>query len=134
MDQRTAVVIEDDGDIQDLIGAILRQSGFEVHAVDNGVDGVAAVRTHRPVLITLDLSLPDIDGFDVARRIRQFSDCSILMLTARVEERDVLTGLDSGADGYLTKPFRPRELRARVAELLQSRPPREFPTSASDVR
>lgn len=116
---RVAVVIEDDQDIRELIVMVLGQSGFEVHAVSNGADGVEAVRRHQPVIITLDLGLPDIDGFEVARRIRLFSDSYIIMLTARAEELDTLLGLESGADDYLTKPFRPRELRARVSAMLR---------------
>jgi len=113
------VVIEDDQDIRELINVVLNQSGFDVHAVDSGVDGVEAVRRHNPAVVTLDLGLPDIDGFEVARRIRLFSDCYIIMLTARDDELDTLLGLETGADDYLTKPFRPRELRARVGAMLR---------------
>jgi len=116
---RVVVVIEDDQDIRDLIKAVLNQSGFEVHASSTGAAGVEAVREHRPTLVTLDLGLPDIDGFEVARRIRLLSDCYIIMLTARAEELDTLLGLEAGADDYLTKPFRPRELRARVGAMLR---------------
>jgi two-component system, OmpR family, response regulator len=116
---RVAVIIEDDSDIRELIEVVLRQSGFEVHACNTGVEGVAAVESRRPDIVTLDLGLPDIDGFEVARRIRLFSDSYIIMLTARAEELDTLLGLESGADDYLTKPFRPRELRARVAAMLR---------------
>ncbi|MDJ0356105.1 response regulator transcription factor [Paenarthrobacter sp. PH39-S1] len=116
---RIAVVIEDDSDIRDLIEMILAQSGFEVHSVRDGAAGVTAVRRHKPSIVTLDLGLPDIDGFEVARRIRLFSDSYIIMLTARADELDTLLGLESGADDYLTKPFRPRELRARVSAMLR---------------
>ena len=116
---RVAVVIEDDQDIRELIKMVLGQSGFEVHTVANGTDGVEAVRRYQPVMVTLDLGLPDIDGFEVARRIRLFSDSYIIMLTARAEELDTLLGLESGADDYLTKPFRPRELRARVGAMMR---------------
>jgi DNA-binding response OmpR family regulator len=81
-----------------------------------------------PDVITLDLGLPDIDGFEVSRQIREFSDAYIVMLTARTEELDTLIGLESGADDYLTKPFRPRELRARVAAMM--RRPRSVPDPA----
>ncbi len=116
---RVAVVIEDDQDIRELIEMVLGQSGFVVHTVANGTDGVEAVRRYQPVMVTLDLGLPDIDGFEVARRIRLFSDSYIIMLTARAEELDTLLGLESGADDYLTKPFRPRELRARVGAMMR---------------
>ncbi|MCU1574155.1 MAG: DNA-binding response regulator [Micrococcaceae bacterium] len=116
---RVAVIIEDDRDIRELIEVVLRQSGFEVHTCSTGVEGVAAVQSKQPDIVTLDLGLPDIDGFEVARRIRLFSDSYIVMLTARAEELDTLLGLEAGADDYLTKPFRPRELRARVAAMLR---------------
>jgi two-component system OmpR family response regulator len=121
---RVAVIIEDDRDIRELIEVVLRQSGFEVHTCSTGLEGVAAVQSEQPDIVTLDLGLPDIDGFEVARRIRLFSDSYIVMLTARAEELDTLLGLESGADDYLTKPFRPRELRARVAAMLR-RPRRQ---------
>jgi DNA-binding response OmpR family regulator len=116
---RVAVIVEDDRDIRDLIEAVLVQSGFEVHAATTGEEGVEAVEKHGPSIVTLDLGLPDMDGFEVARRIRLFSDSYIIMLTARAEELDTLLGLESGADDYITKPFRPRELRARVAAMLR---------------
>src|SRR3954453_14045355 len=118
-DQRVAVVVEDDADIRDLVSVVLGSPGFDVHTAATGTAGIEAVREHRPAIITLDLSLPDIDGFEVARQVRQFSDAYIIMLTARAEELDTLLGLESGADDYLTKPFRPRELRARVTAMLR---------------
>ncbi|MBG0738348.1 response regulator [Paeniglutamicibacter antarcticus] len=131
---RVAVIIEDDQDIRELIEVVLNQSGFEVHSVDRGAAGVKAVREYSPTIVTLDLGLPDIDGFEVARQIRLFSDSYIIMLTARAEELDTLMGLESGADDYLTKPFRPRELRARVSAMLR-RPRRGHePTSAAGTR
>lgn len=120
--RRTAVIIEDDADIRNLLEAILTQAGFTCHAVGTGSDGVEAVRTHDPILTTLDISLPGIDGFEAARRIRAFSSTYIIMLSARMEEIDTLMGLDAGADDYLTKPFRPRELRARVEAMLRRYP------------
>lgn len=119
---RTAVVIEDDADIRNLLDAILSQAGFTCFTVGSGNEGVEAVRQHQPILTTLDISLPGIDGFEVARRIRAFSSTYIIMLSARMEEIDTLMGLDAGADDYLTKPFRPRELRARVEAMLRRYP------------
>jgi DNA-binding response OmpR family regulator len=116
---RVAVVIEDDADIRNLLQAILEQAGFTCHASDNGATGVEAIRVHQPILTTLDISLPGIDGFEVARQIRRFSSTYIIMLSARDEEIDTLMGLDAGADDYLTKPFRPRELRARIEAMLR---------------
>ncbi|WP_104104473.1 response regulator transcription factor [Arthrobacter sp. 08Y14] len=117
--QRVAVIIEDDKDIRDLLNAVLQQSGFKVFTAPNGTEGVEAVRAHNPTVVTLDLGLPDIDGFEVIRQLRLFSDAYIVMLTARAEELDTLMGLEAGADDYITKPFRPRELRARISAMLR---------------
>ena len=116
---RVGLVIEDDQDICELVEAVLTQAGFEVHVAATGSAGLGAARDLEPDVITLDLGLPDIDGFEVARRIRETSDAYIIMLTARTEEIDTLLGLKSGADDYLTKPFRPRELRARVEAMMR---------------
>lgn len=122
MDQRrVAVVVEDDDDIRGLLEAVLQSSGFDVHPASTGVEGVALAQGASPDLVTLDLGLPDIDGFEVARRIRHFSDAHIIMLTARSDEIDTVMGLETGADDYLTKPFSPRELRARVDAVMRRR-------------
>ena len=113
------VVIEDDDGIRELIAAVLSQLGLEVIAVSNGVDGVAEVEARHPVLVTVDVSMPGIDGFETAKRIRAISSAYIMMLTARDEEIDALQGLGSGADVYVLKPFRPRELRARAEAMLR---------------
>ena len=119
MNQGTVVVIEDDADLRNLVVAVLQQSGFEVSVATTGLEGVALVREQNPVIVTLDIGLPDIDGHEVLRRIRQASDCYVIMLTGRDDEADTLTALQAGADDYVTKPFRPRELRARVAAMLR---------------
>jgi DNA-binding response OmpR family regulator len=116
---RVAVVIEDDADIRNLLEAILGQAGFTCYAAGSGLDGIEAIQRYQPILTTLDISLPGIDGFEVARQIRSFSSTYIIMLSARDEEIDTLMGLDAGADDYLTKPFRPRELRARIEAMLR---------------
>ncbi len=121
---RNAVVIEDDADVRNLLMAILHEAGFTCTAAATGIEGINAVREHQPILTTLDVSLPGIDGFEVARRIRAFSPTYIIMLSARDEEIDTLMGLDAGADDYLTKPFRPRELRARIEAMLRRQTPR----------
>ncbi len=118
-EQRIAVVIEDDADIRNLLRTILVQSGFSPILTSNGEDGIEAVRVHEPLLTTLDVQMPGMDGFAVAKRLREFSSTYIIMLTGQTEEIDVIQGLDSGADDYLVKPFRPRELRARVDSLLR---------------
>jgi len=118
-ERRVAVVIEDEVDIRHLLEEVLQQAGFQVIATGNGPDGIEAVRAHGPVVVTLDVNMPGMDGFEVARRIRAFSDTYIVMLTALQEEIDTLEGLRAGADDYLTKPFRPRELRARIEAMLR---------------
>ncbi|HLL63644.1 MAG TPA: response regulator transcription factor [Propionibacteriaceae bacterium] len=116
---RVAVVIEDDADIRNLLEAILGQAGFTCYTAGTGPEGLDVIRQYEPILTTLDISLPGIDGFEVARQIRSFSSTYIIMLSARDEEIDTLMGLDAGADDYLTKPFRPRELRARIEAMLR---------------
>jgi len=113
------VIIEDDADIRHLLEAVLTQAGFDAIATSNGLDGVRAVRAYDPIVTTLDVSMPGMDGFETAKRIRAFSATYLVMLTARDEEIDTLQGLEAGADDYLTKPFRPRELRARIDAMLR---------------
>lgn len=117
--RRSAVIVEDDDAIRELVGVILEQIGLDVIGVSNGIDGVEAVREHEPVIVTLDINMPGIDGFETAKRIRAISSTYIVMLTARDEEIDALQGLGSGADDYVLKPFRPRELRARIEAMLR---------------
>jgi len=119
--ERMAVIIEDDPDIRGLLVEVLELAGFETHTAGNGLDGVEQVRRYRPVLTTLDVSMPGIDGFEAAKRIRAFSGTYLIMLTARGDEIDTLMGLESGADDYMVKPFRPRELRARVDAMRRRR-------------
>lgn len=119
IDLGVAVVIEDDADVRNLLDAVLQQAGFEVHSAATGRDGVDIARQRRASVITLDVGLPDIDGFEVLRRIRQFSDAYVVMLTGRNEELDTITALQGGADDYIVKPFRPRELRARISAMMR---------------
>lgn len=120
---KLAVIVEDDADVRHLLKTVLTQSGFETIMTSNGEDGIDAVRTYNPILTTLDVSMPGMDGFAAAKRIREFSSTYIVMLTALSDEIDIVQGLDSGADDYLLKPFRPRELRARIETMM--RRPRE---------
>ncbi|MBG6224908.1 DNA-binding response OmpR family regulator [Arthrobacter sp. CAN_A2] len=113
---RTAVVIEDDDDVRDLLHTVLTGSGFRVHTAPAGLAGVEMVRRIRPDVVTLDVGLPDIDGFEVAGRIRRFSTTFIVMLTARADPSDEKRGYDAGADRYLRKPFRPADLRRHIQE------------------
>jgi len=114
-----AVIIEDDAGVRSLLEEVFLAAGFEVHLAGSGPEGLAAITAHRPIITTLDINLPGIDGFEVARRIRRISDTFVIMLSALAEESDVVLGLTSGADEYLVKPFRPRELRARIEALLR---------------
>ncbi|QEW02936.1 response regulator transcription factor [Microbacterium lushaniae] len=116
---RVAVVIEDDADIRSLISTVLTGSGFDVHTASAGLDGIELVRELSPAVTTLDVSMPGIDGYETARRIRAFSDTRILMVTARADDGDMRRGREAGADDYIAKPFRPRDLRARIEELLR---------------
>ena len=118
-DLGVAVVVEDDADVRNLVEAVLSQAGFEVHSAADGREGVDVIRRLEADVVTLDVGLPDIDGFEVLRRVRQFSDAYVVMLTARTDELDTLTALHTGADDFMTKPFRPRELRARVAAMMR---------------
>jgi two-component system OmpR family response regulator len=118
-DLGVAVVIEDDDDVRGLLDAVLGQAGFEVHSAATGSDGVELAKQRQANVITLDVGLPDIDGFEVLRRIRQFSDAYVVMLSGRDEELDTITALQGGADDYLLKPFRPRELRARISAMMR---------------
>jgi DNA-binding response OmpR family regulator len=116
---RVALVIEDDGDIRQLLEVVLRQGGFAVHSAGTAAEGVRLAEEVAPDVITLDVGLPDFDGFEAARRIRLVSDAYIVMLTAQGEEVDTLLGLEAGADDYVVKPFRPRELRARISAMMR---------------
>ncbi|UTT68520.1 response regulator transcription factor [Arthrobacter sp. DNA4] len=118
-DLGVAVVIEDDADVRNLLEGVLTQAGFEVHTAVDGRAGVEVVRSKQANVVTLDIGLPDIDGFEVLRRIRNFSNAYVVMLTGRTEEPDLLSALNTGADDYIAKPFRPRELRARVAAMMR---------------
>jgi len=115
----TILVVDDEPNIVELAKLYLSQEGYTVEAVYNGEDALATLNTAKPALVILDLMLPDIDGFEVCRRIRKKSDIPILMLTARKEDVDKVVGLELGADDYLTKPFNPRELVARVKAVLR---------------
>jgi DNA-binding response OmpR family regulator len=127
---RVAVVIEDEEDIRSLLSAVLAQAGFEVHGAANGAEGLELVRDREPLVTTLDVNMPGMDGFEVAKRIRAISSTYIVMLSARTEEIDALQGLEAGADDYVAKPFRPRELRARIDAMLR-RPRHHIATSAT---
>jgi DNA-binding response OmpR family regulator len=116
---KTVLVVDDEPQIAEIATDYLRLAGYEVITATDGVRALEAVRGRRPDLVILDLGLPRLSGMDVARAIRRESDLPIIMLTARVEEDDRLRGLEVGADDYVTKPFSPRELVARVHAVLR---------------
>jgi two-component system alkaline phosphatase synthesis response regulator PhoP len=129
MTTNTILVVEDETSIQNVIRTYLENENFRVVCVDTGPDALTAAQEHQPDLIILDLNLPGMDGMEVATRLRQESDVYILMLTARSDETDRVAGLRIGADDYLTKPFSPRELVARVQAILRRHRSSAPPTS-----
>lgn len=126
------LVAEDELPLAHLVAGYLTRAGFAVETVADGERAIDRVRAWRPGVIVLDLGLPGADGLEVCRVVRTFSDCYVIMLTARAEEADTLAGLAMGADDYLTKPFSPRELVARVQVML--RRPRTADAGAEGLR
>jgi DNA-binding response OmpR family regulator len=115
----TVLIVEDDPNTLEIVELYLRRDGHKVLMTPDGLEGLRLAREARPDLVVLDLMLPGLDGMEVCRILREESEVPIVMLTARVEEEDRLAGLDLGADDYLTKPFSPRELAARVRAVLR---------------
>jgi two-component system, OmpR family, response regulator MprA len=118
------LIVEDDDAIADVLRRSLRNEGYEVRTSADGIEALDVAAGFIPDLVVLDLGLPGLDGVEVCRRLRTDGDVPILMLTARAETEDRVTGLDSGADDYLVKPFERKELLARIRALLRRRPPR----------
>jgi DNA-binding response OmpR family regulator len=119
MDSRRIAVIEDEQTIAAAVAARLRTEGFDVEVAHDGPEGVDLVRRYAPDLVVLDLMLPGLDGLDVCREIQRDRPVPVVMLTARDSETDKLVGLGVGADDYMTKPFSPRELVARIRAVLR---------------
>ena len=113
------LVIDDEPKIVEICQDYLKAAGYEVVSAGNGLQGLMIARREKPDLVVLDLMMPGMDGLDVCRNLRRESNIPIIMLTARVEESDKLVGLELGADDYITKPFSPRELVARVRVVLR---------------
>lgn len=126
------LVVDDETVLAGVVATYLQRAGFDTTVCENGLEAVELARSIDPTVIILDLGLPGLDGVEVCRRIRTFSDCYLIMLTARTDEVDVLIGLSVGADDYVTKPFSARELVARVQAML--RRPRTGEPSAQAVR
>ena len=121
MSPKNALVIEDDDDIRRLLEVVLEQSGFSVESVATGALGVERLPAASPSLITVDLGLPDMSGLDVVERIRPQTSAMIAVISARSSQKDRDASLTAGADAFLTKPFRPRELRQWVKDLAEGR-------------
>jgi len=131
-----AMVVEDEVELATLLGTYLERDGFDVTVSHDGHQAVLTAREVDPDVIVLDLGLPSLDGIEVCRQVRTFSDAYLVMLTARSDEVDTLIGLSVGADDYLTKPFSPRELMARIQAMLRRPRSPEHPggTSDDDIR
>ncbi len=119
MASRTVLVVDDEHNIIELARLYLEQEGFTVEEARDGAEALDKIRTIRTAVVVLDLMLPEIDGWEVCRRTRAQSEVPIIMLTARSDDVDKIVGLEVGADDYLTKPFNPRELVARVKVILR---------------
>jgi DNA-binding response OmpR family regulator len=129
MERGTILVVEDEPNIAELIELYLSREGYQVFTADSGEAALRAVAEHRPRLVVLDIGLPDIDGLEVCRRLRQTSTIPVIFLTARDGEVDRVVGLELGADDYVTKPFSPPELVARVKAVLR----RADPAATSEI-
>ncbi|MBP9643437.1 envelope stress response regulator BaeR [Budvicia aquatica] len=123
------LIVEDEPKLGQLLIDYLQAAGYQTHLIANGKEVIAYVRQHSPSLILLDLMLPGIDGLTLCREIRRFSDVPIIMVTAKTEEIDRLSGLEIGADDYICKPYSPREVVARVKAILKRcyQPARDLP-------
>ncbi|MFA5801501.1 MAG: response regulator transcription factor [Thermoleophilia bacterium] len=123
MIKQPVLIIEDEESIASFIRMYLEKEGYEVHVAGTGEDGLELARDRNPAVILLDIMLPGIDGFEVCRRLRHDSEVPVIMLTARDASTDKVVGLELGADDYITKPFDPRELVARVKSVLRRAQP-----------
>ena len=131
---QSILVVEDETSIASFVAMYLKNAGYTVRTSATGGDALAQVAAEPPDLVVLDLMLPDIDGVEICRRIRKSSDVPILMLTARDEDVDKIIGLEVGADDYLTKPFNPRELVARVKSVLRRAAPERRRDESKELR
>jgi two-component system KDP operon response regulator KdpE len=113
------LLIDDSQDMQKLVGLFLERDGYTVIQASNGREGLRLLAKHQPDLVLLDIMMPEVDGWEACRRIREVSNIPVIMLTAKSQESDIVRGLELGADDYVTKPFDPSELRARIQSLLR---------------
>jgi len=131
---KRVLVIDDDVKTTELVKLYLRRDGYKVVTAYDGIQAVNVAKETHPDLVVLDLMLPGLDGFDVFRALRAESDVPIIMLTAKTTEQDRLNGLDLGADDYVTKPFSPKELAARVRAVLRRLPDETLERGPSELR
>jgi DNA-binding response OmpR family regulator len=128
------LIVEDEASIASFVSLYLKKAGYDVQVAETGADALSKAESGNPALIVLDLMLPDMDGIDVCRRLRKRSDVPILMLTARDEDIDKIIGLEVGADDYMTKPFNPRELVARIKSILRRATPERRDAESVEIR
>jgi two-component system KDP operon response regulator KdpE len=131
-DQRRILIVDDEPGLRELVRINLEHEGFAVLQAENGVQGLAMIQEEQPDLVILDVMMPEMDGWEVCRRLREFSTVPVLMLTARVQSQDIVAGLESGADDYLLKPFNMDELMARIRALLRRVPSPNRPIIAGN--
>jgi len=131
---QTVLVVEDEASIASFVSLYLKNAGYTVRTASTGTEALSQVQGGDVALTVLDLMLPDIDGIEVCRRIRKSSDMPILMLTARDEDVDKIIGLEVGADDYMTKPFNPRELVARVKSILRRAAPERRERESAQIQ
>ena len=134
MANKKVLVVDDDVKTVELVKLYLNRDGYKVLTAYDGVEALRLARENHPDLIVLDLMLPGMDGLEVCRTLRRESDVPIVMLTARTTEQDRLTGLDLGADDYITKPFSPKELAARVRAVLRRLPEEAFLRTSPEIK
>ncbi len=130
MEQRKILIVDDEPGLRELVRINLEHEGYGVVQAENGSQGLSVLQEQHPDLVIMDVMMPDMDGWEACRRLRTFSQVPVLMLTAKVQSKDIVTGLDSGADDYLTKPFNMDELVARIRALLRRVPSPNRPVSA----
>lgn len=132
MGERRILIVDDDPQLRETVTIVLGTQDYKVQAAASGKEGLTQGLALSPDLVILDVNLPDMEGFEVVRELRRFSAVPVLMLTGRTESTDIVSGLDSGADDYLTKPFKADELLARVRALLRRVPSTDQPIHAAD--
>src|SRR6184192_4682603 len=131
---QTVLVVEDEASIASFVAAYLKNAGYNVRTTASGTEALKRVESEKPALVVLDLMLPDIDGVEVCKQIRASGDLPVLMLTARDEDVDKIIGLEVGADDYMTKPFNPRELVARVKSILRRSTPARARSESAQIQ